>query len=131
MVCGACGFFFIVALTNSMIWKLQENILENEDKEELIEFIRTTPRFTQFEKVREFEKAWSLWQGCRYSVYVNSGSSANLIIMNLMKQLRGWKDGDEVLVPAVTWVTNVAPVFQCGLKPVFIDITTNDFSFDY
>ncbi len=114
-----------------MFWKLQENILEKEDIEVLIDFIRTTDRFTQFKKVKEFEEAWSKWQGCKYSVYVNSGSSANLLLMNVMKSLRGWKDGDEVLVPAVTWVTNISPVFQCGLKPVFVDVNLEDFSFDY
>jgi CDP-4-dehydro-6-deoxyglucose reductase, E1 len=112
-------------------WKLQENILEKEDIETLVDFIRTTERFTQFKKVREFEEAWSAWQGTKYSVFVNSGSSANLVMIRLMKQLHGWKDGDEVLVPAVTWVTNISPVFQCGLKPVFVDVNLKDFSFDY
>jgi CDP-6-deoxy-D-xylo-4-hexulose-3-dehydrase len=114
-----------------MFWPLQENILEKKDIEELVDFIRTTERFTQFVKVREFEEAWSRWQGCKYSVYVNSGSSANLVIMNLMKELRGWADGDEVLVPTITWVTNISPIFQCGLKPVFVDVNLDDFSFDY
>ena len=114
-----------------MFWKLQENILEKEDIDLLAHFIKTTDRFTQFVKVREFEEAWSAWQGSTYSVYVNSGSSANLLMMNLMKQIRGWKDKDEIIVPAVTWVTNITPVFQCGLKPVFVDINLDDFSFDY
>lgn len=114
-----------------MFWKLQENILEKDDIEILAAFMRSTERFTQFEKVREFEDAWSRWQGCRYSIFVSSGSAANLVMINLMKEVRGWKDGDEVLVPAVTWVTNVAPVFQCGLRPVFVDVNLDDFSFDY
>jgi len=114
-----------------MFWKLQENILEDKDLDILVDFIRTTKRFTQFERVKEFETAWSKWQGCRYSVFVNSGSSANLIIINLMKEKENWKDGDEIIVPAVTWVTNIAPVFQFGLKPVFVDVNLDDFSFDY
>jgi CDP-6-deoxy-D-xylo-4-hexulose-3-dehydrase len=114
-----------------MMWKLQEDILEPADINMLAETVRTTKRFTQFTSVKEFERAWSAWQGCRYSVYVNSGSSANLIMINLMKELRSWKDGDEILVPTVTWVTNISPIFQCGLKPVFVDINLNDFSFDY
>lgn len=112
-------------------WKLQENVLEEGDLQELVEFIRTTKRFTQFVKVREFEEAWSRWQGCGYSVYVNSGSSANLVILSLMKETLGWQGGDEVLVPAVTWVTNVTPILQCGLRPVFVDVNLEDFSFDY
>ena len=104
------------------LWKLQEDILEPADLDALVDFIRTTSRFTQFVKVRAFEEAWSSWQNCRYSVFVNSGSSANLVMMSVMKQIRGWADGDEVLVPAVTWVTNVTPVMQCGLRPVFVDV---------
>ena len=113
------------------LWKLQEDILEPVDLDELVDFIRTTTRFTQFVKVRAFEEAWSRWQGCRHSVFVNSGSSANLVMLNVMKQAHGWKDGDEILVPAVTWVTNVTPVMQCGLRPVFVDVNLDDFSFDY
>jgi CDP-6-deoxy-D-xylo-4-hexulose-3-dehydrase len=51
--------------------------------------------------------------------------------MNVMKEYYGWKDGDEIIVPAVTWVTNISPVFQSGLTPVFSDINLEDFSFDY
>ncbi len=114
-----------------MFWPLQENVLGKRDIETLVRFIRTTHRFTQSTKVREFERAWSKWQGCRYSLYVNSGSSANLLLINAAKELYGWADGDEVIVPAVTWVTNISPVIQCGLKPVFVDINLDDFSFDY
>ena len=114
-----------------MYWKLQENILEEKDIDILVDFIKTTKRFTQFNRVKEFEEAWSKWQNCRYSVFVNSGSSANLIIINLMKEKENWKDGDEIIVPAVTWVTNIAPVFQFSLKPVFVDVNLEDLSFDY
>ena len=114
-----------------LLWKLQENVLDDADLRELVDFIQTTSRFTQFTKVREFEEAWSRWQSCRYSVFVNSGSSANLILVRLLKETDGWKDDDEVLVPAVTWVTNVTPITQTGLKPVFVDVNLEDFSFDY
>ncbi|MBM3256799.1 MAG: DegT/DnrJ/EryC1/StrS aminotransferase family protein [Candidatus Liptonbacteria bacterium] len=114
-----------------MFWKLQENILEGGDIEVLVNFIRSTARFTQFEKVREFERAWSAWQGSKYSVFVNSGSSANLLMMSAMKEKYGWDDKDEIIVPAVTWITNITPVLQCGLTPVFVDVNLTDLSFDY
>ncbi len=114
-----------------MFWPLQENVLRKRDIEGLVRFLRSAERFTQSAKVREFEEAWSRWQGCRHSLYVNSGSSANLLLMNAAKELFGWSDGDEVIVPAVTWVTNISPVIQCGLQPVFVDINLDDFSFDY
>ena len=115
----------------NFFWPLQENIVTEEDKGELINFINTTNRFTQFEKVKQFEEVYSKWQGCKYSVYVNSGSSANLILINALKEKYNWKDGDEIIVPAITWITNISPVIQCGLKPVFVDVNFKDFSFDY
>lgn len=115
----------------SMLWKLQENVLSTSDLDVLVEFIRQTKRFTQFERVREFERAYAAWQGCRYCVYVNSGSSANLLLIASVKELLGWKSGDEVIVPAVTWPTTITPVTQSGLAPVFVDANLSDLSFDY
>jgi CDP-6-deoxy-D-xylo-4-hexulose-3-dehydrase len=114
-----------------MFWKLQENVLSREDLDSLISFINETNRFTQFTKVREFEKRFAKWQGCKYCVFVNSGSSANLVLINSLKELYFWHDGDEIIVPAVTWSTNIAPIIQCGFKPVFVDVNLQDFSFDY
>jgi CDP-6-deoxy-D-xylo-4-hexulose-3-dehydrase len=114
-----------------MFWKLQENVISDSDLDLLVSFIRQTTRFTQFAKVREFEAAFAAWQGCKYCVFVNSGSSANLILVNTLKQLRKWHDCDEVIVPAVTWPTTITPVMQCGLQPVFADTNLTDLSFDY
>jgi CDP-6-deoxy-D-xylo-4-hexulose-3-dehydrase len=114
-----------------MFWKLQENIVHDAELDELITFTKETKRFTQFTKVKEFEKAYAEWQGCRYCVFVNSGSSANLVLVNALKEMHGWLDGDEVIVPAVTWPTTVTPVMQFGLKPVFVDANLSDLSFDY
>jgi len=106
-------------------------VITDNDLETLVRFIRTTKRFTQYEKVREFEQAFAAWQGCRYSVFVNSGSSANLVLVAALKELRGWQAGDEILVPAVTWPTTVTPIMQLGLKPVFVDANLEDLSFGY
>ena len=114
-----------------MIWKLQENVLSEDDIETLVDFIKKTKRFTQFEKVREFELMYSKWLGTKYSVFVNSGSSANLLLINALKEIYHWKHNDEIIVPTVTWSTNVSPVIQNGLKPVFLDINLKDLSFDY
>ena len=114
-----------------MFWKLQENVITNSDLETLIDFIRHTKRFTQFAKVREFEQAYSQWQGCKYSVFVNSGSSANLLLVNALKEMLGWQTGDEIILPAVTWPTTITPVMQGGLTPVFVDANLTDLSFDY
>ncbi len=113
------------------MWKLQENILEQNDKDKLCEFINSTDRFTQFEKVKQFEKEWSSWQGCKYSVFVNSGSSADLVMLDGIKEYYGFPDESEVIVPAVTWTTNITSVIQSKLRPVFVDINLNDLSFNY
>ena len=114
-----------------MFWKLQENVINDSDLDLLVCFIKETKRFTQFTKVAEFESAFAKWQGCRHCVFVNSGSSANLLLINSAKEYFGWKNGDEIIVPAVTWPTTVTPVLQCGLTPVFIDTNLTDLSLDY
>ena len=112
-------------------WPLQEDVITEEDQKNLIEFINTTKRYTQFTKVKEFESAFSEWQECKYSVYVNSGSSANLLLIDVLKEKYGWDNESEIMVPAITWVTNISPIIQLGLKPVFLDVNISDFSFDY
>jgi len=113
------------------MWRLQENVLTTKDREYLAEFILKTQRFTQFEKVKEFEKLWSLWQNIKYSTYLNSGSSADLVMLDAVKEFYNIEDGAEVLVPAVTWTTNITSVIQTKMIPVFVDINLNDLSFDY
>ena len=114
-----------------MYWKLQENVISDSDLDLLVSFIKETKRFTQFTKVAEFEAGFAKWQGCRHCVFVNSGSSANLLLVNTAKEYFGWENSDEVIVPAVTWPTTVTPVLQCGLTPVFVDANLSDLSLDY
>jgi CDP-6-deoxy-D-xylo-4-hexulose-3-dehydrase len=114
-----------------MLWPLQENVIGNEEIELLVGFVRTAKRFTQSAKVREFESAYSQWMGCKHSVYVNSGSSANLLMVHVAAERGGWRPGDEVIVPALTWPTTVTPVMQAGFAPVFVDANLEDFSFNY
>jgi CDP-6-deoxy-D-xylo-4-hexulose-3-dehydrase len=114
-----------------MFWPLQENVIFERDINELTNYIRTTKRFTQFEKVRQFEENFSAWEGIQFSVYVNSGSSANLILINALKEIHGWSADSEIIVPSVTWSTNVSPVIQNGMTPVFVDVNLEDLSFNY
>jgi len=111
-------------------WPLMHNIITEEDKQSMIDFIKNTDRFTNGPKVREFETNWNRWLGSKHSLFVSSGSTANLLLINALKEIYNLKDGDKVLVPACTWVTNISPVFQCGLKPIFCDINLNNYSFD-
>ena len=114
-----------------MYWPLQENVISKSEKKRLTKFITKAERYTQFKEVYKFEKAFSKWQGCKFSVFVNSGSSANLLIIQSAKELYGWKDKDEIIVPSLTWPTTVTPVIQSNLKPIFVDCNLKDFSFNY
>ncbi|RUA16791.1 MAG: CDP-4-keto-6-deoxy-D-glucose-3-dehydrase [Alphaproteobacteria bacterium] len=74
---------------------------------------------TQSKYVKKFEKKWSKWLGVKYSVFVNSGSSANLLTMTVLKILYG---KGEIILPPLTWVSDINSVIQNDLKPVFVDI---------
>ena len=107
-----------------------QNAITTSDKETLVNFIYASDKYTSGPKVKEFEDAWSKWLGCKYSLYVTSGSTANLLLMAAVKELYEIPNGSKVLVPACTWVTNVSPVFQLGLEPVFCDVDLERYSFD-
>lgn len=82
------------------------------------------------ESVRGFEIAFARKIRQKHALMVNSGSSANLVMVAALKERRGWKDGDEVLVSVVGFPTTVAPVVQNGLVPVWIDIEMDSLNFD-
>ena len=111
-------------------WPLMEETITFKDRFKMAAFLLTSSRLTNGPKVRQFEKKWAEWLGVDYSLYVSSGSTANSLLIASIKELCGLKDGDKVLVPATTWVTNVGPVIQNGLQPIFCDINLNNFSFD-
>jgi CDP-6-deoxy-D-xylo-4-hexulose-3-dehydrase len=113
-----------------MWWPLMQSAITESDKQALINFISTSDRYTCGPKVKQFEDAWSEWLGCQYSLFVTSGSAANLLLMASVKEMYKIPDGSKVLVPACTWVTNVSPVFQVGLEPVFCDVDLDRYSFD-
>ena len=96
------------------------NNFTNSDISVAIKLLKKKSRIlTQSKHVMEFEKKWSKWLGVKYSVFVNSGSSANLLTITALKILYGKGD---VILPTLTWVSDVNSVIQNGLKPVFVDI---------
>ncbi len=107
--------------------RLMEDNITREDLDTLIEFLKGTPRLTQSSNVRAFEEEWSRWLGVRYSVFVNSGASANLIATTALKYLSG---GGEIIVPTLTWVSDIASVLQNGFVPVFVDINPRTLCMD-
>ena len=113
------------------MWKLQENALNKKDLLKLCKYILNTKTLTQGKEVKQFEKNFSNWNQSKYSVFVNSGSSANLLIIYAAKEFYKWKNNDEIIVPSLTWPTTVNPVIQAGLKPVFLDTNFEDLSINY
>ena len=83
---------------------------------------------TQSKKVKEFEQKWSEWVGTKYSVFVNSGSSANFITISVLKILNKNKHKNEIIVPSLTWVSDINSVIMNGFKPVFVDINLSNLS---
>ena len=85
------------------------------------------PRLTHGPQVAAFEREWSAWLGVKHSVLLNSGASANLLTMTALRELRG---AGEVIVPPLTWVSDIASVLQAGHTPVFVDIDRRTLGMD-
>jgi CDP-4-dehydro-6-deoxyglucose reductase, E1 len=110
-----------IARATGLDWPLMKNNISREDLDAVCELLRQDdPVLTQSKNVRAFEEEWSRWLGVQYSVFVNSGSSANLVTLAALKELRG--AGGEIIVPAITWVSDISAVLHCGFEPVFVDI---------
>ena len=100
--------------------KLMTNNFDREDFNGVKKLLNSkNPILTQSKFVKKFEKDWSNWLGVKYSTFVNSGSSANFISMFILKELYG---SGEVIVPTLTWVSDISSVILNGFTPVFVDI---------
>ena len=97
------------------------NNITREDLDAMIEHLRQDdPILTNGPICKKFEQSWSEWLGVKYSVFVNSGASANLLSMTALKIK--YPQGGEVIVPPLTWISDVSSVLQCGFTPVFVDV---------
>ena len=107
---------------------MRNNILR-EDLDAVIEHLKQDdPILTSGTHVRAFESEWSAWLGVRHSVFVNSGASANLLTIAILRHRH--PDGGEVIVPPLTWVSDIASVLQNGFDPVFADIDPSTLAMD-
>ena len=112
-----------------MKFPLMRNNLLREDLDAVIEHLKQDdPILTHGANVRAFEAEWSQWLGVKYSVFVNSGASANLLTMAILRILH--PQGGEVIVPPLAWVSDVAAVLQNGFEPVFADIDPRTLAMD-
>jgi CDP-4-dehydro-6-deoxyglucose reductase, E1 len=108
---------------------LIQDTIDNQDIDNLIDWLKDYPRLTKGTKTIEFENKWSEWLGSKYSVFVNSGSSANLLMLYALKILNKMKN-NKVCVPSLCWATDLAPVLQFDMQPLLIDCNLDNLSVD-
>jgi CDP-6-deoxy-D-xylo-4-hexulose-3-dehydrase len=107
-----------------------EDNITNDDINSLVHWLTNPsgiPRLTNGPMVKQFEEQWSNWLGVKYSLFVNSGASANELTMLTLNHIHG---GGEIIIPPLTWISDIASVLFAGYKPVFCDINLKNLSFD-
>jgi len=107
-------------MNKTFYWPLMHEAITREDREVLIEYLKQdNPRLTNGPKVEEFEYVWNQWLGTKYSLMVNSGASANDLTMLALRERVG---SGVIIVPPLTWVSDIASVLHAGFTPKFVDI---------
>jgi len=117
-----------MSVAENLNWPLMRNNILRSDVDAVINFLGPeVPILTQSGQVEAFEQEWCRWLGVEFSVLVNSGSSANLLTITALKETYGT---GEIIVPTLTWVSDIASVIQCGFTPVFVDINPRTLGMD-
>jgi len=103
--------------------KLQKStfLKESETKRKLCDFIQKAQFLSMGEECKKFESVFSKKQGRKHSVFVNSGSSANLLLIQALLNIGRLKKGDVIAISSLTWATNIMPLIQLGLQPFLVD----------
>ena len=110
--------------------KLVNDTIDNNDIDKLIEWLQTYPRLTKGELTIKFEEKWSNWLGVKHSVFCNSGSSANLLMLWALVEANRISRDSKIVVPSLAWATDLSPVIQLGMTPILCDINLEDLSVD-
>lgn len=98
--------------------------------EELVLEVLRSGRISYGPMSQAFERQFAELHDCQYAVLSNSGTSSLQVALQALKELHGWADGDEVIVPASTFVATVNIILHNRLKPVFVDIEPLSFGLD-
>lgn len=112
-----------------MIHLIDDNIITNNEKNELINWLQNTNHLTKGELTKKLEKQFAKWLGGKYSLFVNSGSSANLLMIYTLICLNKLKN-KKVIIPTLSWNTTISPIIQFGLTPILCDCNYNDLTID-
>lgn len=97
---------------------------------DLVAEVLDSNRITSGPKMARFESEMARLHDCHYALMSNSGTSSLLVALAALKEVHGWQDGDEVIVPAVTFVATSNVVMYNGLKPVFVDVEPDYYTLD-
>jgi len=108
---------------------LAKETIDNNDIEALREWLSQKPRLTKGSLTLEFENKWAKYIGTKYSVFCNSGSSANLLMTYAALQSHKLPN-NKIVVPSVGWVTTIAPAMQFGMQPIMVGADKDTFGID-
>jgi CDP-6-deoxy-D-xylo-4-hexulose-3-dehydrase len=110
---------------------LVSDTIDKSDINALIDWLSQNeiPQLTKGPLTKELEQKWAKTIGTKYSVYVNSGSSAILLTLAALKQMGKIPDG-KVVVPGLSWATDVSSPMLLGMQPIFCDCNLQDLSCD-
>jgi CDP-6-deoxy-D-xylo-4-hexulose-3-dehydrase len=100
--------------------KLVKDTITHAEVDALCDWLKTHPQLTKGKLTEEFEDKWAQWLGVKYSVFLNSGSSANLAMLYSLKVGNKLKN-NKVIVPCVSWVTTISPAIQLGMEPILCE----------
>lgn len=106
---------------------LAKDTITPEDIDALRDWLSTYPTLTKNALTIEFEQKWAQATGTNYAVFVNSGSSANLLMIYALIASKRLKN-NKVVVPALSWITDISPIIQFGLDPILVDCNMQDLS---
>ncbi len=110
--------------------KLVNDTINNNDVDQLINWLKTYPRLTKGPLTVELEQKWSNWLGVDKSIFCNSGSSANLLMLWALVEANRITRNSKIVIPSTAWATDLSPVIQLGMNPILCDINLEDFSVD-
>lgn len=99
-------------------------------QKKLVKEVLKSGRLTYGDKTREFEKQFAEIHGAKSALFTSSGTSALKIAIHALKDKYGWKDGDEIIMPAVTFVATMNVIVMNNLKPVLVDVEMNTINMD-
>ena len=116
--------------SDKMKFSLVADTVRNGDIDELIGWLKTYPRLSKGPLTLEFESLWAQWLGTKHALFVNSGSSANLLALSSLLAANYIEQDCKIVVPALSWATDLAPVIQLGFTPILCDCNLKDLSID-